>query len=483
MASMVAKSSRNQVCPTISIQEKGNPNKRKFCADHPVNNDPNKGLSSHQTECPTYESSAEKFEIDWNHGTGASDTCGVDTVGQGHSETLELDLGLSTGLAPFYTKTFGNKGEIEVDGFHDADWSEFTETQLEELVLCNLDAISKSAIKKIVACGYSEEVATNAVLRSGSCCCWKDTVPNIVDTTLAYLRNGQHVDPSWEHYFKDLQQLEKYVLEELVCVLRKVRPFCSTGDAMWCLLIWDMNVSQACAMDDDPLGSFLSDGTANGSSSAFFNPEAKTESITTEMNLPNPCNRNQSNPCNNGSQLEMDKVAGIARMPQVPALEEKFVSSRKIHSNSSKREPILQQKSIHLEKSYGTYGSKGASRTGKLSGLCGLFFDKKMKSLSDSTSVHFKHCSIKISKATGVDVAHELGSLKLPANSLLSSSASSFPAASSSSFSLDSVHASPKLPKPDNSPLTPVPSVLPPSDVKLSLSLTTKSNTSLMPVM
>ncbi|KAJ0547261.1 hypothetical protein HanIR_Chr08g0370221 [Helianthus annuus] len=47
--------------------------------------------------------------------------------------------------------------------------------------------------------------------------------------------------------------MEKYLLAELVCVVREIRPSFSTGDAMWCLLISDMNVSQACGVDGDEL--------------------------------------------------------------------------------------------------------------------------------------------------------------------------------------------------------------------------------------
>ncbi|XP_024019601.1 putative E3 ubiquitin-protein ligase RF298 isoform X2 [Morus notabilis] len=209
MASMVAPassgcSSRSQVSSSLTVQQKGSRNKRKFRADPPLG-DMNKIVSLPQTQ---------------------SDSSSTSEVGPSRP-----------------------REEVEADEFHDADWSDLTEAQLEELVISNLDTIFRSAIKKFVACGYTEEVATKAVLRSGHCYGSKDTVSNIVDSTLAFLRSGQEIDPSREHCFDDLRQLEEYVLAELVCVLREVRPFFSTGDAMWCLLICDMNVSHACAMD------------------------------------------------------------------------------------------------------------------------------------------------------------------------------------------------------------------------------------------
>ncbi|XP_009352164.3 putative E3 ubiquitin-protein ligase RF4 isoform X2 [Pyrus x bretschneideri] len=482
MASMVAKGSSScttQVSSSIAVQEKGSRNKRKFRADPPLG-DPNKIIPLSQAECTSYEFSAEKFEIRQSHGQiGVGDLC---SVNQDHSDGLKFDLGLSSAVVPSEGSPSRPREELEADEFQDADWSDLTETQLEELVLSNLDMIFKSAIKKIVACGYTEEVAAKAVLRSGLCYGCKDTVSNIVDNTLVYLRSGQEIDPSRDHCFEDLQQLEKYILAELVCVLREVRPFFSTGDAMWCLLICDMNVSHACAMDGDPLNSFISDGASNGSSSVPNQPQSKTETKSSELNLLNPSKPVPSVPGSHSSQSETPTIAGgvsnIAKLKnslvrsvslsekegaqstsengdksfgasgtfQSPVVEEKLLSSRKLHSVTTKREYMLRHKSLHLEKSYRTYGCKGSSRTGKLSGLGGLILDKKLKSVSDSTAVNLKNASLKISKAMGVDVPQESGNNNLSANAGPSS-----PRA----FNLDVENTASVLPK--NS----VPSMLP----------------------
>ncbi|GLJ13966.1 hypothetical protein SUGI_0223360 [Cryptomeria japonica] len=55
--------------------------------------------------------------------------------------------------------------ERELEELQEADWSGGTESQLEELLLSNLDAIYKSAMKKIVASGYTEDMALKAVLK------------------------------------------------------------------------------------------------------------------------------------------------------------------------------------------------------------------------------------------------------------------------------------------------------------------------------
>ncbi|XP_061975610.1 putative E3 ubiquitin-protein ligase RF298 isoform X2 [Populus nigra] len=504
MASMVAKansSCSSQVSPLASIQEKGTRNKRKFHADPPLG-DSSKIMSSAQNECQGYEFSAEKFEATLGHGmSSACDMCGAN---QDHSDGLKLDLGLSSALGSSEVGPSQPRG-VESEESHDADWSDLTESQLEELVLSNLDAIFKSAIKKIVACGYTEEEARKAILRSGRCCGCKDTVSNIVDNTFAFLRNGQDIELSREHCFEDLQQLGKYVLAELVCVLREVRPFFSTGDAMWCLLICDMNVSHACAMDGDLSSSFAADGASNGASSVSTQPQSKPEPKCSELNFPNPCSKASTSetavpkitkPRNSavlngpisdkeGSDSTVDpidKSFNIAGSSQSTILEEKFIITKKVHSGgSNKRDYIVRQKSLHQEKSYRTYGSK-ASRAGKLSGLGGLILDKKLKSVSDSTSVNIKNASLRLSQAMGVDVPQDNRNLNLPSspssqaafNSESSSTGSSIPNTDISS-TLAPVSALPALPAVNTPPASSA------ADTELSLSLSAKSNSTSIP--
>ncbi|KAJ0547260.1 hypothetical protein HanIR_Chr08g0370211 [Helianthus annuus] len=121
------------------------------------------------------------------------------SFGLENTDSVKLDLGLSCA-------DFGaNRNRVELDandGFHDADWSDLTESELEELVLVNLDTMFKSAVKKIVACGYTEEVAIKGILRSGLCCGCQDIVSSMVENTLIFLKNGQDVDPWKEHQLK-----------------------------------------------------------------------------------------------------------------------------------------------------------------------------------------------------------------------------------------------------------------------------------------
>lgn len=487
---------------SVSVQEKRSRNKRKFRSD-PFLGEPNKIFPAPQHESLCYEFSAGKFEIAPGHRQVAA--CDLCSVSLDHPHGLKLDLGLyGPGISPEAWPR-QPKEELEANEFNDADWSDLTEAQLEELVLSNLDTIFKSAIKRIVACGYTEEVTIKAILRSGTCYGCKDTVSNIVDNTLAFLRSGQGIDSSPEHYFEDLMQLEKYILAELVCVLREVRPFFSTGDAMWCLLICDMNVSHACAMDYDPLSSLGSDGTADVSSSSLAALQSNTETQSLELGPPssyksiparshNPQSRKPfvagvNNPkksqiigglfqnggtvCGSNCANKSISTAGTSQSPRV---EEKCGTVRKVHSGSTKRDYSLRQKSFHLEKSYRTYGPKGSSRAGKLSGL---ILDKKLKSVSESSTINLKSASLQINKAMGVDVAQD----NLNANFLSNVGSSTLTA-----FSLDSAGSNSKSANTSYAvyaantlPVFSASSSLPATDTDLSLSLPSKNKSSTQP--
>ncbi|EPS68620.1 hypothetical protein M569_06150, partial [Genlisea aurea] len=167
------------------------------------------------------------------------------------SDVSNLGLGYSCAVGtsePNLSRTWEGI-DRSADDFRNADWGDIAESELEHLVLTNLDTIFRSAIQKIVARGYNKEVANKAILRSGLWYGRQDTMSNLVENTLEFLRNDQKSASPEERHFQDLPQMEKYILAELVCLLREIRPFFSIGDAMWCLLVCDMDISHACAMD------------------------------------------------------------------------------------------------------------------------------------------------------------------------------------------------------------------------------------------
>ncbi|KAF3638300.1 putative E3 ubiquitin-protein ligase-like isoform X3 [Capsicum annuum] len=512
MASMVATaftSTSDQYSPAMTV-EKGSRNKRKFMADPPLT-DPNKLIPSPQIESVNFEFSADKFGIIPSH--GLMNGCDVCSMTQETSGGLKLDLGLSCtkGVGPSQPRD-----EIKTtEDFHDADWSDLIESQLEELVLSNLDTIFKSAIKKVVACGYSEEIAMRAVLRSGIFYGFKDIISNIVDNTLAFLCRRTETDSSIEHYFEDLQQMEKYVLAELVCVLCEVRPFFSVGDAMWCLLICDMNVSHACAMESTPLGSLV-DGNEN--SSASLQPHIPSEAgisesnnatfckstpIVTSIHYPSEIPNGSSDTCGHRFQPEASTMTGFQHVTpksltglipekecpsplfqtfdktltatgpsRPPTAVEKFVASRKV-SGITKREYILRQKSLQLEKYNRNSGAKGASR--KLRSFGGLVLDKKLKSLADSASMKMKNASIKVNKI-GASIPQDNVQNNFPINNGV---------ASTSVFGSENGNSSIELPSSDiTSSLLPVNTspAFAANNTELSLSLPTKYCSTPIPI-
>ncbi|XP_042440625.1 putative E3 ubiquitin-protein ligase RF298 isoform X2 [Zingiber officinale] len=342
------------------------------------------------------------------------------------------------------THMFGPKEGLDVNAFQDVDWSCLTESQLEEILLNNLDTVFRAAIKMITFHGHTKEVATNAVLRSGLCYGYKDTVSNVVDNALALLKSNQELDSSpRENMAEDLRHLEKSVLADMVSVLREVRPFFSTGDAMWLLLMSDANISHACAMDSNSSNAITSNEYSGASTIAQLEADSisnnNATSTASELNVQRSQKLHDIIPPSKSIQkLEIPKVAAISTVPStvptgklsdsnedgtiskpkplkeslislsthvkesssVPqsSQEEKSISSRKTHLSSLKREYVLRQKSIHSEKSFRPLGSKAVSRACKQSGLGSLIFDRKSKTISDSSRISLKSSSLKIAK-------------------------------------------------------------------------------------
>nr|XP_043607438.1 MND1-interacting protein 1-like isoform X2 [Erigeron canadensis] len=325
-----------------------------------------------------------------------------------HVDTVKLELGKSC-------LEIGNKVELKRSD-DNIDWSDLTEFELEGLLLDNLDAILKNVVKKLVLYGYSEEDVTKAVLRCGFCYGGKDVVANVEDTTRGILENGSVVGPRREYEFENLEEMEKCILAKLVSVIREARPGSSTGDAMWLLLISDMDVSHACALDVDALGDGVSNGVFSKSVETQSRKEVKSvDSLLSPSNaeaeyyiisepLSKPAvTRTKPKPaayCSLVSQ-KGNKSSNPWTMSKSVSLssqnhEDKPVGSKKING-VGKRDYVPRQKSVRVEKSYRSRGSKGASRGAKLGNFGGLIFDKKLKSVSHSTSISFKSSSLMIS--------------------------------------------------------------------------------------
>lgn len=416
MAAMVARGS-SPLPSSVSIQEKGSRNKRKFRAEPPIT-DPN--LVSFLPDCPGYELVPNPETTRLDHHPKMCDLC----RNHGYAPTVE---------------------EAYKELFQEADWLEKTESQLEEILLSNLETIFKAAIKTIMSSGYTEEVATNVVLSAGFCYGNKDTVANVVDNALAFLASTHDiVDYSrCDGLSEELQKMKRTALNEMVNVIREFRPSFSKGDAMWRLLLCDMNVSLACSVDCNPSSSVGSEETSSNSvvsqrehesNASNLSFQSGPESNAMGSNKPNlvlPQSQNglgrvmptvvgiPSLPSGRGFSASVNVPVGSAKENAISSLdcvieetsslcishspmpEGKPSGSKKGHLGSSKRDPVLRQKTLHFEKSYRMFGSKGATRAGKHNGLGGLLSDKKCKAISDSNAINMKNALMKLNKAVG----------------------------------------------------------------------------------
>uniref|UniRef100_A0A3Q7I6X0 PIR2-like helical domain-containing protein n=1 Tax=Solanum lycopersicum TaxID=4081 RepID=A0A3Q7I6X0_SOLLC len=88
------------------------------------------------------------------------------------------------------------------------------------------------AVKRIVNCGYSEEIAKTFILKSGLYHGSKDVVSNIVDGALALLSRKKVLNIGRPVVFADLPSLVDYTLMEMVCVMREVKPALPVVEAM-----------------------------------------------------------------------------------------------------------------------------------------------------------------------------------------------------------------------------------------------------------
>ncbi|KAJ8622589.1 hypothetical protein MRB53_031118 [Persea americana] len=455
----MASSGGSRFSNSVSAQDKGSRNKRKFGTedegkvpqqmDHP-NFEFGKSYNS-----PSIKQQSVCTSRGFNYNKLETFTANLNSLGSGGTCNPEYGDYGDYGNYGDYGDYGHYRDESEADEIQDTDWSDTTQSQLEELSLTNLDMIFKNAIQKIVSYGYSEEVVRKATSRLGVCYGCKDTISNIVDNTLAFLKNnGPEVVSSGDfHFFEDLKQLERYMLAEMVCVLREVKPFFSAGDAMWCLLMCDMNVSHACAMDVGPSYRFCgheNTGSSSVSTASQLKSEGKSSITpsTPELDIPKPSKpnhltvqRKERSSSSTDAVEEPFTVSGKcvstishSSVFQSSAPEEKSNGSRKGRTN--RREPALRQSPAHMEKMYRACGSKGSLRSGKLNTLSNFLSNMNYKSAPDSTTSYSKNASLKTSKAVGADSSETEGSTNLSSKAGPTSRSSAHPVPSDNASGL-----------------------------------------------
>ena len=188
-------------------------------------------------------------------------------------------MGLSDSVQNKQNPSCPNAHKCENPDFDDCcGWGYCSEDQLEKLLLKNLECLYSEAVSKLVALGYDEEVALKAVLKEGY---WydegsMDVLANILHHSLTYLNDGScenDVDSdASEVIFANLRQLEEDCLADMVRFLQQFRPHLSRGDALWCLLMSDLDVGRASTLEIPMLpSSNVSSNTESDSDSADTN--------------------------------------------------------------------------------------------------------------------------------------------------------------------------------------------------------------------
>lgn len=134
-----------------------------------------------------------------------------------------------------------------------SDWGYCTEEKLEELLMKKLESLYNDAIAKLIGLGYDEDIALKAILRNGHCYGNMDALTNVMNNTIGYLNSrASEIEGNLEEskqVFANLTQLRDFSMACLVCLLRRVRPNLSRGDAMWCLIVAELHVGRASTME------------------------------------------------------------------------------------------------------------------------------------------------------------------------------------------------------------------------------------------
>lgn len=147
---------------------------------------------------------------------------------------------------------------------------------LAELLVHNMKTTLQIAIKKVVEHGYSEELAQKVISRRVHYCVTEeDPVSSLVGDSLDFLEKATESDCLAEIEFDSLESTIDDAVMFMVRMLRNAKPGLSEEEAMWCLLICDMNLKKAFSMDE------------SSSENTF---QLKTDDQKSEMNN---LNRNQ----------------------------------------------------------------------------------------------------------------------------------------------------------------------------------------------
>ncbi|CAN8295784.1 unnamed protein product [Cochlearia groenlandica] len=364
---------------TLSSQGKGRKNKRKLA-------DPSHHIPASLTEFPRYEFQHSLKTQDHVSGNGSTDEV---------------------------------SNQLKAEESDSVEWDDPFACHLEELLSSNLLTLFLNAMKQVIDCGYTDDDVLKAISGSRLYIGGNDLLSNIVNNTLNVLKNGNGCAESRDYVFEDLQQLVAYTLVEMISLVKEVRPSLSTVEAMWRLLVCDLNVLQAFEVES-------SDSTGFGSSKSSESlggdcnppnlsdpdnpkpPQTNVQSNQSEslkfgnsQNVPNSKNTHSSGTTSGKVVSSCSTVSSIKSTSFTLVSDEKLVSCRK--GRTKKEIAMLRQKSC-MEK-IRTYNKGSGYKAAKFASVGSFLLEKRVKSSSELVA---RSCSSKTTTTEiGVKVSLE----------------------------------------------------------------------------
>ncbi|KAG5080126.1 hypothetical protein AAZX31_02G144000 [Glycine max] len=298
------------------------------------------------------------------------------------------------------------------------DWNDPIASQLEELLLSNLQAIFSGALKRVVELGFDARLVEMSLSRKALYIEEGDPVSNIVHQTVNVLKGED--DTITDFIFDNFQHLLHYTMVEMISVVREVRPSLTVGEAMWLLLICDLNLSLACAVEDRL--SVVCNGENSTSSSS---PQSNCSSPTFQKDLSTNHQNQKSeepkfgsfqNSANNQGPHASGGVKIKAENASLPITAETSSGTSGIPAHECKSGPCskrhnrkeiaaLRQRFLHMEKTYRSCG-KGSFKSGKVTNVSSLVVEKRLKPPSEIPNQQMKCGSSNMISTKGVRSAN-----------------------------------------------------------------------------
>ncbi|KAG2633041.1 putative E3 ubiquitin-protein ligase RF4 [Panicum virgatum] len=133
-----------------------------------------------------------------------------------------------------------SKEAVGLDGFRYVGCND-----LRDVALNSLHMFFKTAVQMLSSEGYTEDAVLNAVVDSALCYQFDGPINKIAEHARTLLQSGSHqVDYSVsEDVDTVLHMLGLYFLCNASSLLKRCCPFFTLGDALWCILLCDLDIS------------------------------------------------------------------------------------------------------------------------------------------------------------------------------------------------------------------------------------------------